>query len=174
MRENLIDDKLKTNLIVDKEAFNKSVYFVLPMVGLDSTYFSLINVYLGDSINQPDFTFNKIFMNCKYNDEKLRGLAYYNTEYKLPDKTWMYVFNIPEQFAQDYLLFCQGKYSEFSTEYKDQILRLINVKAKETTIVYNILYKTDKRRKYIEDLVGESIGNQEVCSKPDLNKECKS
>lgn len=170
MRENLIDEnKYRLNDIVDRTAYNKSVYFILPMIGLDSKYFSLINCYLGDS-NYPEYSFNKILMNCKYNDEKLRAYKYYNTEYKLDNKTWMYVFDIPEHFNNDYVLFCQGKYSEFSNEYKQQITKFLS-KPIQNQQVYKILFKTADRKAYIENLVGESIGNQEVMSKPNLESE---
>ena len=43
MRENLIDEnKYRLNDIVDRTAYNKSVYFILPMIGLYIKYFSLI------------------------------------------------------------------------------------------------------------------------------------
>jgi hypothetical protein len=170
-KEQLLDTRVKVNSIINRLDYNKSVYFVLPMVGLDSKYFSLINSYLGDNLNKPNYNFNKIFANIKYNDEKLRANPFYNTEYALPDRTWMYVFNIPEFFENDYVLFCDGKYSQFSADYKNQITKYLQ-KPVQDSHIFKIIHKTADRKEYIENLVGQKLlDTEEVCSIPNLDKE---
>lgn len=169
MREILVTSK-QNETVIDKNKYNKSVSFVLPMLGHNAEFFySLINCYLGDC-NKPELNFSRIFLQNKYKDDKLRGIQFYDTEYKLDD-SYMYVYHIPDQFALDFEKFCSGKYSEFSQPYKDQICRLLNRKDYQNSQVYKIIYKTPDRKKRIEELVGQSIGDQEVASKPNLDQE---
>lgn len=169
MRESLIISK-QNDTVIDKTKYNKSVSFIIPMLGHNADFFySLMNCYLGDS-NKPEYNFRRIFLQNKYKDDKLKAIPYYESEYKLDD-SYMYVYHIPEQFQNDYVLFCEGKYSEFSQAYKDQLCRLLNKRDYHNTQVYKIIYKTPDRKKRIEELVGQSIGDQEVCSKPNLDLE---
>lgn len=169
MRESLVTSK-QNETVVDKSKYNKSVSFVLPMLGHNQDFFySLINCYLGDS-SKPEYNFRRIFLRNKYKDDKLRAILHYESEYKLDD-SYMYVYLIPDEFQEDYMKFCDGKYSEFSQAYKDQICRLLGKKEYHHSQIYKIIYKTLDRKQRIEELVGQSIGNQEVCSKPNLEDE---
>lgn len=155
---------------------NKSIFFVLPFLGQPSYwYYELINCYLGDTKNKPDFTFNKIFLNLRNYDKKVLSASYFNQFYQLEDNTYMYVFDIPREFEEDYNKFCNGKYSEISEKAKALICRCSGVKPIINSVVYKVLYKTADQKKKIEDLIGEELPlSAEVCSKPDLEKEVYS
>lgn len=173
--DEILQQTSKNKGIIDKSKWNKSVYFIVPMIGINSGYFNLVNCYLGDNTNRPELNFRRIFLNIKYKDEKLLGIEYYQSFYRLEDNTYMYIFHIPEQFKEDYDLFCAGKYSKFSEDYKKQIIRLINMKPVINSSVYKILHKTSDQRKKIEDMIGQPLkDDEEVCSRPNLDAEIYS
>jgi len=76
----------------------------------------------------------------------------------------MYTFIMTDENKEIFKLFKEGKYSEFSDEYKNKIISfninpaLVNASDIKNTIDYGVLYKTDKQRESIENLVGEKIG----------------
>lgn len=166
--------------------------FVLPMLA-DYTYNddfspnnfkffkrdSLINVYIGDD-NEPKYS-DKILLYYKYDhsidyltfDRKLELLPTYLTKYEYGGST-MYVFDVPDEFKDDFEHFKVGKYSKFSIAYKKQILDFYGLKGKDNYI-YSILFKTDLIDDYLKEAHGitkEQIGNKnEYWFKPDIDNE---
>lgn len=163
-----------------KEAYvprkNKSCFFILPLLGYPMYwYYGLINCYLGDETNKPEFTLNKIFIQVKVYDNKLTGLPYFNQFYKLEDHTYMYVYNIPKQYEDDYTKFYEGRYSEMSESSKDLICKLSGVKPVMSSTVYKVLYKTTDQRQKIEELIGQILPDSaELYSIPDMDSEVYS
>ena len=163
-----INTKLAT---VEKK--NKTCYFIIPLLGYSVNFFTaLINCYLGDNTNKPDLTFKKVFIHLKYYDEKIVGIKYFNHYYRLEDDTYMYVYNIPKEFENDFILFCDGQYSKISQEAKDLICQKSGVRPVMDSLVYKVLYKTNDQKQLIEELIGEKLKDEyEVYSKPNLNRE---
>jgi len=165
---------------VDRSKWNKSVYFILPMIGLNSNYPNLINSYLGDIVNKPEYNYEKIFVHLKYRDDKnIINRPYYNSFYRDQDIdgniSYIYIFDIPDHFNLDYKLFCDGAYSRFSKRYKDQILSLIRTRPIQNSPTYKVLYKTLDLKKIIEDMIGEDLPmDAEVCSITNLSREIRS
>lgn len=151
---------------------NKSCFFILPLLGYPSYwYYGLINCYLNDKLNKPELK-DKIFINLKNYDNKVLHIPEFNQFYQLEDKTYMYVFNLPLHFRDDYYRFCEGKYSHISQEAKSLICKLSGVKPIMESRVYKILYKTADQKAQVEELIGEILPmDAEVHSVPDLDKE---
>jgi len=165
--------------ISPKEAYvpkkNKSCFFVLPLLGYPSYwYYGLINCYLRDNINKPELGY-KIFLNLSNYDKKVLNIHEFNQFYQLEDKTYMYVFDIPKRFEDDYYKFCEGKYSKISPEAKTLICKLSGIKPVTESVVHKVLYKTSDMKQRIEELIGEILPMEaEVYSVPNLDKETYS
>ena len=155
--------------VINTVKYNKTVHFLLPMLGLQLGYFStLVNCYISDK-NRPDIDNYHLFLLYKYKDDKIRGIEGFRTEYRTDDGH-MYVFRIHPDFEEDYLKFILGKYSEFSEGYKKQINRLLP-KPVPNQNVFKVIMKTPEAKKVIEERIGQSIGNQEVMSIPNMDEE---
>lgn len=150
---------------------NKSLYFVLPMIGL--IYYNMrniiINSYLGDRINRPNLENYHIFVLAKTEDQRLLNIKEYIEHYP-HGEYFMFVYKIPEEYEEDYLKFILGQYSQFSIDYKTQIVKLLPVPYQIHT-VFKVIMKTEEARKIIEEKVGQSIGDQEVFSIPNMEEE---
>lgn len=166
------DDNKTTTKSIDTK-LNKSVYFLLPMIGLSlgSNLTGLLNCYLGDvnDLNLDEYKNFHLFLLMKEPNIKLRSMVGFVRQYRATDGI-MYIFRIPAEYEDDYLKFILGKYSEFSNNYKAQVYKLLN-KPYRDGIIYQVLNKSANARKIIEEKVGQSIGDQEVMSIPDMNKE---
>lgn len=151
---------------------NKSCFFILPLLGYPSYwYYGLINCYLKDILNKPELE-NKVFINLKNYDSKVLRILEFNQFYQLEDKTYMYVFNLPSRFKEDYQKFCEGKYSHLSDDAKHLICKLSGVKPVMESVVYKVLYKTGDQKQRIEELIGEKLPLEaEVYSVPNLERE---
>lgn len=163
VREN-IEKKRVINL-------NKSLYFLLPMLRITYDAFkdTILNSYIGDKLNRKNINNYHIFILAREEDERLTALSTFKEVYKV-DEGYMHVFRIPEKYELDYLKFILGQYSQFSAEYKQELLKRMAVPYQQS-VVFKVITKSPEAKKIIEDLVGESIGNQEVMSIPDYNSE---
>jgi len=145
------------NTVVDnlkKLELTEASRFVLPMLyasGRNDSFFItplFNNCYIGDANHQE--LQNKIFLLYDYKmtiqfvkfERSLELIPEYNTDYDYANEHQvMYVFDVPEEHAEDYQLFLQGKYSEFSELLKSKILKFWGFK--EDSLFYSILYKTE-------------------------------
>jgi len=152
---------------------NKSCSFILPLLGKPRAYFDgLINCYLGDEMNKSQYTLNGIFIHIKDYYDSLTYIEYFNNFYKLEDDTYIFMYDIPDKFLNDYHKFYTGKYSQMSEEAKDLICNFTGTKPIMNNIVYKVLYKTADQKEIIEKLIGEKLPfDAEVYSIPDLDKE---
>jgi hypothetical protein len=147
--------------------YNKSYFFLLPMINLSSGSSSeIINTYIGIKGEKLDFSLYVLKKNPEY---KMRALEGYIRDLETIDG-FLYQYKIPEKFEEDYMKFIAGKYSEFSNSYKNKIYSLLQKPYRETN-VYKVLNKSLDARKLLEDRIGQSIGDQEVLSIPDIDKE---
>lgn len=168
-----------TSEINPKEAYiprkNKSCFFVLPLLGQPSYwYYGLINCYLKDKINKPRLK-DKLFINLRNYDNKVLNIVYFNQFYQLEDKTYMYVFDIPDEYKEDYNKFKEGQYSHMSGNAKNLICKLSGIKPVMESVVYKVLYKTADQKLKIENLIGERLSDTaEVFSIPSIERETYS
>jgi len=158
---------------IDKTKWNKSLYFIMPMIGISSNYRNLINCYLGDS-TYPKYNYSKILVELKFKDNNILKNIYLEDSYETKQNTCIYVFKVPEEFEKDYYLFLQGKYSQFSDKYKSKILNQVQIKPIQNSYVYKILYKTADLKAELEERIGQELPTDaEICSIADWNKEIR-
>lgn len=134
-----------------KITINKSYYFLLPLFRL-RYYKNIINTYLGD-IREDEAFDDKLYILSSEEDYYLSNNDNYVKHYNVPEGI-MYVLNVPDKFINEYNNFLLGKYSKFSNDTKkilcDHACRN-SIKKNYETQMYSILYRTDKRKKEIEE-----------------------
>jgi len=81
-----------------------------------------------------------------------------------------YIFNIPEQHKNIIELFKEGKYSEFSDEYKQQVLSFWDIDQSEN-VFHGILYKTQQGKEYSEQEGEGDKAEGEYWPKPNMEME---
>ena len=64
----------------------------------------------------------------------------------------MYIFDVPDEYQEDFLSYIKGMYSKLSEELKVKILDFHSMKKNHE--IYGILYKSDKRRDKVEERLG--------------------
>lgn len=74
---------------------------------------------------------------------------------EVDDFSFMYVFNVPMIYEEDFLKYVKGKYSEMSEEYKVKILDFHSMK--KTHEIYGILHRTEKRKAKVEKRIGQDL-----------------
>lgn len=85
-----------------------------------------------------------------------------------------YVFDLSE-YGEEYSLILKGKYSRLSSEYKKNILNFFKNHKAHYNRIYSYLYPIKYYNDYAKLLnVDKSLITKvgELCSKPDLTKEC--
>lgn len=147
---------------------NKSVHFILPMLGLayNEVKHIVTNSYLRDNTYRSNYINYYIFLQTTDKDDSFKTIPSYVENYNIPEG-YMYVFKTPKEFEEDYLKFILGKYSEFSSDYKRKIVTLLPDNYQQTN-VFKVIMKSKEAKKLIEDKLGCSIGEQEVMSIPDI------
>lgn len=74
---------------------------------------------------------------------------------EVDDFSFMYIFNVPMIYEEDFLKYVKGKYSEMSEEYKVKILDFHSMK--KTHEIYGILHRTEKRKAKVEKRIGQDL-----------------
>jgi hypothetical protein len=79
------------------------------------------------------------------------------------DYLYMYVFECPPEFQRDYKRFLEGTYSKFSSSYKSRFNRTVPNREGRfvESPVYGALFKTTKVKEKIEELIGQTLGDDE-------------
>jgi len=114
---------------------------------------SFINCYIGD-VNFPEFD-NKILLHYSFDNDisymvferELELLPTFITDYDYDGST-VYVFDVPEKFKKDFEAFQEGKYSEFSYNYKTKMLDFWEFNYPDN-LIHSLLYKTDLIKTYL-------------------------
>lgn len=149
--------------------WNRTYTYLFPMIGLSSGMKRDEFLYLrGLFCKNDDFPelFNKLYMLLKFNKErefvfyedKLRTLDIYDFNYE-PDKYHsIFVFNIPDEYKREYEKFIQSKYSEFSDNYKNSIIKFHGFKKNESgNRVIGVLYKKEIAYKLQEEELNDGL-----------------
>jgi hypothetical protein len=174
-----------TNFILQVVPQTKSTIFILPMLGGKRQDYlfdkNFINCYLADEVSFKDYS--KIILSYRFSghssfdmfEKTVSAHPYYEAEYEPDGYHVNYVFSIPKEYEEDYKLFIDGRYSEFSDDYKKQILKFHSFKKDGST--GGILYKSKERREVVlESLYDRADRNQfpadaELYSRPKLHEE---
>lgn len=147
---------LETHTIPPSEfdgRFTKTALFLLPAISLNVrnkyVFKFFENAFLGDKCYESDieraiyvlFTVLRNDRDWKPVYEALKKKEEYILDYEIgSDKEGhdqiMIVFQVPEKYSNEYLMFKKGKYSKFSKEYKDKFPKTItddnNVESEST------------------------------------------
>lgn len=155
-----------------KRKYNLSAYFLLPIIlDLGSRYKGLVNTYIYNTSTELTNDANHLYVELHHFDINLSKHKSYVSDVETNNKTYLYTFDI-SKYRHDVELFIQGKYSKMSQDLKDLLCRNSGVRPEMLSDIYKILYRTEDRKKYIEDLVGEKLmDDEEVCSSPDIDSE---
>ncbi len=162
----------------------KSRLFVYPMLGIRrGVSVTPVQTYLCWP-NKYDITDNKLV--CVYHlrddeefklfeDQHLTGNKYFSSFFLLEDENkGGYVFDLSEH-KRDIRRIIHGKYSKLSPDYKQTVLRFFKNHKSHHTRIYSYLYPSKYYNDYakllnIDVTTLKKVG--ELCSLPDLNKEC--
>lgn len=159
--------------------YTKSYTYVLPMLSpyININRDKLINTFIGDE-EFPEYD-SHIFLLYKFSGSK-KFLKYesYLEESDLfvksydPDKEHvMYVFKVPSFYKNEYSLYCRGKYSEFSYDFKVAIFEFHSIFDHDHKVA-KVLFKHPDLREELEDRIDAVLPEgAEVSSLPDLNVE---
>jgi hypothetical protein len=88
-------------------------------------------------------------------DHYLRSRPTFVVAEESDDFTVMYSYGVPDEFKNDFTLFLDGKYSEMSAVFKAKITKFHALRKSHE--IYGILYKTDARRRRVEEKIGQKL-----------------
>ncbi len=155
----------------------KTSRLLLPMLGLNWVKLpdNFYNGYVTKD-NEIVLVFEKNGENERFNkflDFNNTNNDYIKYEEDL-DEILLY-YKIPDDFVDDYHKFLEGRYSEFSDDYK-HLLRLMfgrkTAPTGRTVYVENVIFPQEYKRKQIAEDLGVEISLiKETFDKPDLNEE---
>lgn len=170
---------LELNIMPDL-SHNKSVYYVLPLVGLSKFSFGG-----GDNFINSFVSYNgKVIAVIKDKElaEEFIKHTLYCTDFQVPDtEHTAIVFTVSKEFENDLSLFLSGKYSQMSESAKAMIRKYSGlpyrntVPGSSTIVTHKLLMVLDKNaslRKWMENLMEITIDpDQELLEKPAYDKE---
>lgn len=96
-------------------------------------------------------------------ESKLIKHPLFNRRIDLDKYHVMYVFDIKDDDLFEYYCFISGKYSKFTEEYKQKILKftinpaIVAPASIPNTNIYGILYRTKARKKVLEELIDSKV-----------------
>lgn len=70
-----------------------------------------------------------------------------------------YVMSIPPEYKQDFELILNSKYSHLSENFKDHLLQFYGAVANKSSTLYQILYRSPERRRFLEEEYDLPIGS---------------
>ncbi len=147
MRKNLSNDHF----------VSRTFKYLLPLVSppekLTKEY--CIDAYCGDR-EHPELQ-NHVFLLFEFCSDPvdvkietiLTGNTNYQCHYHVSENYIMYVLKIPDCFSKDYAIFLKSQYSKMSENAKKAIKTFH--KCAPNTRMYGILYKTELRKKALEE-----------------------
>lgn len=168
-------NKSKYKFTVETTKPTKTKHFLFPILAKNRDYWNyntwLINVYLSNDLDELLLVY-RFSKNDKYLEfeKSLRTFDGFCKITEYDAYTSIYHYKIPSQHLKDVELFITGKYSELSNKLKKSIMSFHNFKEDGQT--YQILYKSETRRKQLEMDLGCSIyENLELYDIPLLTEE---
>lgn len=172
----IIVNKEQTDVILFSSLPNKTTIFLLPLLNktklqlkydsyFSNAYVSNCKQYLCLMYRYTGTNLYKTFEESMLQDKLCVGHLDYD-KYHV-----MYIFKIPEMFAEDVEHFFNGRYSKFSNELKKRILKLYGGEMKESS-VFQIINKSPKLKEKIEKELGVSLDKDaELASIPNPENE---
>lgn len=171
----------KLNIVPD--GHNKSVYFIMPLLGINK--FSLGD---GDNFINSFVSYNgKIVVVIRDPKDSWfikhpNYLTDFNVTLEPEISATAIVYSLPLEFENDFSLFLEGKYSQFSIEAKNIIRQLSTLEYRTTPpghkgyVTHKLLLVLDKSevlRTWLENELKIKIEpGSELLEKPNMEEEC--
>lgn len=172
------------NYLETAKTYNCSSLFLTQQLGITAQHkeeFGFLNSYLYDDSRPEDIhciylVFNP--SNWLIFDNFLRSVKEYNYYYMDSYNLESYqilIFKLPEEFKEDFQTFLEGKYSEFTPEFKDFFSKIVRKTIKglrkdEISLPWMIINKAKELKDYWENRLDDKIDG-ELWSKPNLENE---
>ena len=159
--DKVLDEKILTYHIKTAERTKASI-FILPMLSGRKNLFlydsQLINAFIGyDTLDDHLvllYRWSGDPMFAKF-DIALRKFPTFVRVFDADIQHTVYIFSIPKKHMKNFQLFKKGKYSKLDDEYKLKILDFHNMGVESA--LSKILFKSDERRKELEDKLNADI-----------------
>lgn len=154
----------ESRLVVSEFILNDSSIWILPMIGSHSGIDfdfkdNYANSYLDQTVRPDVYMSNRIVLIYRYTP----SMTYTITKGKLidhpqfvnifksnDDRFDIYIFNLLEEYIEDYKLIIEGKYSKVSDNYRELICNAYKDSAIKTEIL-GIVNKTKEYRKFLSE-----------------------
>ena len=148
---------------------NKTFTYVFPMIEDIINYpTNLKACYVGDIEKSEysehillEYEFDESFKDMYFKfEEEIQKCTYFEDFYDTSEGNIVFIFRVPEQYKNDYKLFMESKYSEFSTKYKDKIIEFHGVNNEHIT--KGVLFKTKERYEAIKAKISDVLTGESV------------
>lgn len=166
---------------------NKTTIFLLPIFGYAKSYYTdkFIGMFL-DRLDTKDPRIACIFQNSDDEDLKMHVYKMMNSHffddsiYDDNNKEIVLFLNVDSKFKEDCRKLIEGRYSEFSTGFKELLIKHhgTNTNKKYTddgrpgVTVHDTINPTNEKRKLLADALLVDVGLiKEVLDKPDIEEE---
>lgn len=136
----------------------KSSFFVTPMLGNDRGYFSWGKYFVNTFLSEDSIIVLFRFFNVDDFKQFEHGMTKHPMFKELIDSNHQHVavkFKVPFESRTNLSLFKDGKYSQMSDKYKEQILAFHKID--KDALIGKILFKSDSRREQLEMDLGVTI-----------------
>lgn len=157
---------------------NKSQVFIAPFIGKISNDFKsnvlptcqFRNCFIGDKTKGLEnrilllyrFSANPVYLDF---EAKLAAHPLFEQNYEVDKHHTMFVFNIPEEFQEDYNKLIRGEYSKVSEKSKAHILSFHGLKQESNT--GGVLYKTGTKKDAVEASINLGLPKYQWTKIPD-------
>tara|TARA_R100000742_G_C4242598_1_gene62037 strand:- start:8 stop:772 length:765 start_codon:yes stop_codon:yes gene_type:complete len=156
---------------------NKISFYILPMLAERRNMFFWDTLLMNAFVGYADvrdvicvlFRFSGDPLFLKF-EQAVTQFSNYKGKVDVDSYHVMFVFDVPSQHKRSWNKLKLGKYSELSRKYKERILDFHGM-TKHSSIG-QVLYKSAKRRKYLEDLLNAPIDeNSELLTAIDFDND---
>jgi hypothetical protein len=145
---------------------SKTAQFILPLLGLKVNQLFRDDLLCNAYIGYKDEYGKHLYLLYRCNDEEKfnileENLLELNLDLKtihINDDFCLFRLNFPLKFINDIKIIMYGKYSKISQEAKFCIIQFY--KATKNSPIYQILYKTEERKKIVEEKIGKELPNE--------------
>jgi hypothetical protein len=153
---------------------NKTTEYLVPCLGLTKQQLCydtfLVNAYLMGTPTQITllYRYSTTESYGRLEEILLKNINFVGIQNGVPGFD-VVVMNIPEQYIADVIKFQNSRYSQISTELKQNIVKFHNLKPKDR--LYQVIHKSKELVKQLEDKFGCSFKDIELDERLDLRKE---
>lgn len=133
----------------NKKEYNKSAVFLLPMLDIKLNLFSNFHNVYYKTIYNDDENEKRIYLVYKINNineqivKDITNNVHYLRDFDI-DGFKVIVYKVPLIYIKDFILFCEGKYNNFSKLYKNLLLFSYGTLKKDE--LNKILNSTDRHK----------------------------